>query len=84
MFYRYSRSGILSRLIKKKEPTNKTISVISGPTNVIHEVHLGWDARDGFKVRNIPLEWRKLFQAAGLFLAPPSPPFVVALAPALS
>ncbi|ELR19116.1 P21Rho-binding domain containing protein [Acanthamoeba castellanii str. Neff] len=60
------KSGILSRLIKKKEPTNKTISVISGPTNVKHEVHLGWDARDGFKVRNIPLEWKKLFQAAGV------------------
>jgi hypothetical protein len=55
----------LSRLIKKKEPANKPISVISGPTNVKHEVHLGWDPRDGFQIRNIPPEWKKLFAAAG-------------------
>jgi hypothetical protein len=26
----------------------------------------GWDHTNGFEIRNIPPEWRKLFQAAGV------------------
>ncbi len=40
--------------------------VIEGPTNVQHVSHLGFDAKNGFSMRNIPPEWRKLFQSAGV------------------
>eukprot|EP01104_Vermistella_antarctica_P006404 TRINITY_DN17106_c0_g1_i1.p1 TRINITY_DN17106_c0_g1~~TRINITY_DN17106_c0_g1_i1.p1 ORF type:complete len:402 (-),score=116.55 TRINITY_DN17106_c0_g1_i1:46-1251(-) len=39
---------------------------ISGPTDFKHEAHIGWDPDAGFEIRNIPPEWRKLFQAAGV------------------
>jgi len=39
---------------------------LSGPTNFKHEAHIGWDPTNGFEIRNIPPEWRKLFQAAGV------------------
>eukprot|EP00005_Dracoamoeba_jomungandri_P006305 CAMPEP_0174262626 /NCGR_PEP_ID=MMETSP0439-20130205/13943_1 /TAXON_ID=0 /ORGANISM="Stereomyxa ramosa, Strain Chinc5" /LENGTH=456 /DNA_ID=CAMNT_0015347417 /DNA_START=34 /DNA_END=1404 /DNA_ORIENTATION=+ len=40
--------------------------VLSGPTGFRHESHIGWDAENGFDIRNIPPEWKKLFQAAGV------------------
>jgi len=40
--------------------------VIEGPTNVTHVSHIGWDPRDGFQIRNIPTEWKKLFKDAGI------------------
>eukprot|EP01087_Luapelamoeba_hula_P025258 TRINITY_DN993_c0_g1_i2.p1 TRINITY_DN993_c0_g1~~TRINITY_DN993_c0_g1_i2.p1 ORF type:complete len:457 (-),score=103.84 TRINITY_DN993_c0_g1_i2:114-1484(-) len=40
--------------------------VLSGPTGFRHESHIGWDEHNGFEIRNIPPEWRKLFQAAGV------------------
>ncbi len=39
---------------------------LSGPTNFRHESHIGWDSQNGFEIRNIPPEWRQLFQAAGV------------------
>eukprot|EP01132_Coremiostelium_polycephalum_P007588 gene7588-9329_t len=39
---------------------------ISSPTNFKHESHIGWDAEHGFEIRNIPPDWRKLFQSAGI------------------
>jgi len=40
--------------------------VLSGPTGFRHEAHIGWDPTNGFEIRNIPPEWRKLFQAEGI------------------
>eukprot|EP01113_Clastostelium_recurvatum_P030550 TRINITY_DN3720_c0_g1_i2.p1 TRINITY_DN3720_c0_g1~~TRINITY_DN3720_c0_g1_i2.p1 ORF type:complete len:458 (+),score=146.49 TRINITY_DN3720_c0_g1_i2:32-1375(+) len=40
--------------------------VVSGPRNFRHVSHIGWDPEDGFNIRDIPAEWRKLFQAAGI------------------
>merc|ERR1712137_967300 len=40
--------------------------VIGGPTGFKHESHIGWDMENGFDIRNIPPEWKKLFQAAGV------------------
>jgi neural Wiskott-Aldrich syndrome protein len=40
--------------------------VLSGPTGFRHQSHIGWDPENGFDVKNIPPEWRKLFQAAGV------------------
>jgi hypothetical protein len=39
---------------------------ISDPHGFRHESHIGWDPERGFEIRNIPPEWRKLFQAAGV------------------
>jgi P21-Rho-binding domain/WH2 motif len=39
---------------------------ISGPTGFRHASHIGWDPDNGFDIRNIPPEWRKLFAAAGV------------------
>ncbi|KAM9986047.1 hypothetical protein ACTFIZ_004317 [Dictyostelium cf. discoideum] len=39
---------------------------ISGPTDFKHESHIGWDKENGFEIKNIPPEWRQLFQAAGI------------------
>eukprot|EP00004_Rigifila_ramosa_P007341 TRINITY_DN1830_c1_g1_i1.p2 TRINITY_DN1830_c1_g1~~TRINITY_DN1830_c1_g1_i1.p2 ORF type:complete len:397 (-),score=115.63 TRINITY_DN1830_c1_g1_i1:54-1220(-) len=40
--------------------------VISAPTDFKHEGHIGWDAENGFTLDNIPPEWKKLFQQAGI------------------
>jgi hypothetical protein len=50
-------------LFGKKE---KPKSVIGAPTNVKHEGHIGWDPEHGFDIKNIPPEWKKLFQNAGI------------------
>eukprot|EP01133_Synstelium_polycarpum_P001077 gene1077-1221_t len=39
---------------------------ISAPTQFRHESHIGWDPSQGFEIRNIPPDWRKLFQSAGV------------------
>merc|ERR1712137_820644 len=49
---------------KQKKPAAEM--VIGGPTDFKHESHIGWDMENGFDIRNIPPEWRKLFQAAGV------------------
>jgi Wiskott-Aldrich syndrome protein len=38
----------------------------SKPTNFRHQSHIGWDPSKGFEVDNIPPDWKKLFQAAGI------------------
>jgi Wiskott-Aldrich syndrome protein len=59
------KKGKFSIFTKKKKP-EKTEMVIGGPTDFKHESHIGWDLENGFDIRNIPPEWRKLFQAAGV------------------
>ncbi|GAM23084.1 hypothetical protein SAMD00019534_062590 [Acytostelium subglobosum LB1] len=46
-----------------EEPENFEIST---PSSFRHESHIGWDASQGFEIRNIPPDWRKLFQSAGI------------------
>jgi Wiskott-Aldrich syndrome protein len=38
----------------------------SKPTGFRHTSHIGWDPSKGFEVDNIPPDWKKLFQAAGI------------------
>lgn len=40
--------------------------VLSGPRGFRHESHIGWDPSQGFEIRNIPPQWKALFQAAGV------------------
>lgn len=40
--------------------------VISGPTGFRHASHIGWDPENGFDVKNLPPEWKKVFQEAGV------------------
>lgn len=39
---------------------------VSGPTGYSHVSHIGWTAGQGFELRNIPPEWRGIFQKAGV------------------
>jgi len=58
-----STGGFLSGLFGTKKEAEVSIS---GPENFRHESHIGWDPEHGFEIRNIPPQWRKLFQAAGI------------------
>jgi len=58
-----SGGGFLSGLFGTKKEAEVSIS---GPENFRHESHIGWDPEHGFEIRNIPPQWRKLFQAAGI------------------
>jgi Wiskott-Aldrich syndrome protein len=40
--------------------------VLRGPRNFRHKSHIGWDPEQGFDIRNIPPQWKHLFQAAGV------------------
>ena len=40
--------------------------MISAPTNFEHVSHVGYSAQSGFSVENIPLEWKLIFQKAGI------------------
>jgi len=51
---------------ERKENGGRKGMVIEGPTNVTHVSHMGWDPVNGFQLRNIPPEWRKLFKDAGV------------------
>src|SRR3990167_2885655 len=59
--------GIASRLFGGKKKSSKPAELVIGtPTNFTHEAHIGWGLENGFDIRNIPPEWKKLFQAAGV------------------
>jgi len=52
---------------KGKEPAKPVVGqVIGAPTNFSHDTHVGWDTEHGFELRNIPMEWKKLFKDAGV------------------
>eukprot|EP01105_Mastigella_eilhardi_P027731 TRINITY_DN8715_c0_g1_i1.p1 TRINITY_DN8715_c0_g1~~TRINITY_DN8715_c0_g1_i1.p1 ORF type:complete len:427 (-),score=105.91 TRINITY_DN8715_c0_g1_i1:98-1309(-) len=55
--------SLFGGMFKKKEDTT---FAISAPANFEHRSHIGWDPEAGFEIKNIPPEWRKLFQAAGV------------------
>lgn len=41
-------------------------SQVSRPKNIKHLQHIGYDPSEGFKVENIPEEWKSMFKAAGI------------------
>eukprot|EP01104_Vermistella_antarctica_P002410 TRINITY_DN12653_c0_g1_i1.p1 TRINITY_DN12653_c0_g1~~TRINITY_DN12653_c0_g1_i1.p1 ORF type:complete len:499 (+),score=112.41 TRINITY_DN12653_c0_g1_i1:44-1498(+) len=46
---------------------NPHANAIQGPTDVQHNMHVGYNANNGvFEVENIPNEWKKMFQQAGI------------------
>ena len=51
-------------LFKKKLSASSVI--IGAPSSFKHESHIGWDISTHFDTRNIPPEWRDLFQRAGI------------------
>jgi len=56
----------LGGLFGKKDDESDEL-VISEPSNFRHLSSIGWNATEAsFEIRNIPPEWRKLFQAAGI------------------
>jgi neural Wiskott-Aldrich syndrome protein len=54
--------GLKNRVLGEKEPDVE----ISAPRDFRHLSSIGWTPENGFEIRNIPPEWRKLFQAAGV------------------
>lgn len=53
-------------LFKGKKKEEEHTFVIGVPTDFKQEAHIGWDPVNGFDIKNIPPEWKKLFQAAGV------------------
>ena len=47
----------------KEDPDSLQISM---PTNFEHRSHLGWTDDATFELRNVPPEWKRFFQAAGI------------------
>jgi len=59
--------GFFSRLFKKEEEDDEEANfTISAPTNFTHASHIGIGSNGSFDTQNIPPEWKKLFQAAGI------------------
>lgn len=65
------------KAIKKKKPSmfgfgklfakeDDTPLQISEPSNFEHRSSIGWSHDKGFEIRNIPPDWKKLFQQAGI------------------
>ncbi|EGG19319.1 hypothetical protein DFA_02106 [Cavenderia fasciculata] len=61
-----SRSGFFSKILHGGNEEKEKPMEISAPTGFKHESHIGWDADNGFDIRNIPEDWRKLFSSVGI------------------
>eukprot|EP01119_Soliformovum_irregulare_P009743 TRINITY_DN2342_c0_g1_i1.p1 TRINITY_DN2342_c0_g1~~TRINITY_DN2342_c0_g1_i1.p1 ORF type:complete len:499 (+),score=132.95 TRINITY_DN2342_c0_g1_i1:34-1530(+) len=62
---RFSRIKDIFRHKEEEETPAKEME-ISGPTNFQHNSGIGWTQEGGFNIHNIPPEWRKVFQSAGI------------------
>ena len=51
---------------KKKETKKIDKTMISSPENFQHLSHVGFDPKTGFSASNIPMEWKVIFQKAGI------------------
>jgi len=61
------KKGFLGSILKGgKKKEEEPQFVIGTPTDFKHDSHIGWDPVNGFDIKNIPPEWKKLFQAAGV------------------
>eukprot|EP01088_Endostelium_zonatum_P019702 TRINITY_DN6943_c1_g1_i1.p1 TRINITY_DN6943_c1_g1~~TRINITY_DN6943_c1_g1_i1.p1 ORF type:complete len:360 (-),score=173.31 TRINITY_DN6943_c1_g1_i1:223-1302(-) len=66
------KGGFWSKMSKLKttfgleEEAAPDIQITVDHSTFRHESHIGWDPANGFEIRNIPPQWRKLFQAAGV------------------
>jgi hypothetical protein len=58
------KKGYFSKIFAKDDEEENF--ELSAPTNFRHASHIGWDAKSGFEIRDIPVEWRKLFAQAGV------------------
>ncbi|EFA77317.1 Wiscott-Aldrich syndrome protein [Heterostelium album PN500] len=59
------KKGFFDKLLGNTDEEDE-VMVISAPSGFRHESHIGWDPSQGFEIRNIPPDWRKLFQSAGI------------------
>lgn len=57
-------AGLKSKMFGDDEPEPEI--VLGKPTGFRHQSHIGWDPEKGFEVDNIPSDWKKLFQQAGI------------------
>ena len=58
------KGGFFANLFGRSEPEPEI--EFSKPTNFRHKSHIGWDPEKGFDLDNIPADWKKLFQQAGI------------------
>ncbi|EPZ33916.1 hypothetical protein ROZALSC1DRAFT_31138 [Rozella allomycis CSF55] len=54
------------KIEKKKKKKKISKADISGPTDFRHVGHVGFDPVNGFNIQNIPAEWKKVFEKAGV------------------
>ncbi|KAJ3268194.1 hypothetical protein HDV01_003340 [Terramyces sp. JEL0728] len=57
--------GLFRKNTKTKEKKLDK-AMISGPSDFQHVSHVGYSKADGFSVQNIPMEWKIIFQKAGI------------------
>ena len=57
---------IREKFTSKEEEEEPQEVMIGAPSNFKHEGHVGWDPINGFDMRNIPEEWNRLFDKAGV------------------
>ncbi|KAJ3110237.1 hypothetical protein HDU96_006783 [Phlyctochytrium bullatum] len=59
--------GFFGMKSKKEKKTGKIDkAMISAPTEFKHVSHVGYNPKTGFSAENIPLEWKAIFQKAGI------------------
>lgn len=58
--------GMTRSKTQKKETKKLDKSMISAPSDFKHLSHVGYDPKKGFSAANIPLEWKAIFQKAGI------------------
>ena len=51
---------------KQKDKPKIDKSMITAPENFQHLSHVGFDPKTGFSASNIPMEWKVIFQKAGI------------------
>ncbi|KAJ3299644.1 hypothetical protein HDU76_006253 [Blyttiomyces sp. JEL0837] len=61
-----SSGGFFSKKKKDKKGGKIDKSMISAPTEFKHVSHVGYDPKTGFSAQNIPMEWKVIFQKAGI------------------
>ncbi|KAI9322035.1 hypothetical protein DFJ73DRAFT_875861 [Zopfochytrium polystomum] len=58
--------GLFSTISKTKKREKAVRPIISAPSDFKHISHVGFDPVHGFEGANIPLEWRAIFEKAGI------------------
>jgi len=67
--FKFSKKGVTTmgkKIGSVFEKEEKEELIISGPRNFRHSSHIGWNSDEGFKIRDIPEAWKRIFKASGI------------------